>query len=236
MGRSESQGCSVSEDIFDRTWRACAQRGWCDNLGGCEYQRVRGEWAASPTPIGNLHEFIRRRANIGPDGAEPCYGSGVKKESAWTTDLDEVFEETIKSETSATPVLWSSAVVGAVLQTTVEWGSAGGRAAGDPRGCHSPRTDGRPIPQRRGTHDRAEAPGRTQPARPNQLTAQLCACPRYPAPCSQTGSPVHTTIPSLVTRADARTRPPPIPGGQTHSPALGHAGFERRCAVRAQRG
>lgn len=117
----------MSEDVFDRTWRACAQRGWCDNLGGCEYQRVRGEWAASPTPIGNLHEFIRRRANIGPDGVEPCYGSGVKKESAWTTDLDEVFEETIKSETSATPVLWSSAVVGAVLQTTVEWGSAGGR-------------------------------------------------------------------------------------------------------------
>lgn len=56
-----------AKEFFDVTWAALADAGWCDDIGGMEYQRVLKEWLSLAVPP-DVTEFIKRRANIGPDG------------------------------------------------------------------------------------------------------------------------------------------------------------------------
>lgn len=56
--------------LFDALWVALSEQGACDALGGREYLRVRAEWLFAGAPP-SIEAFIRRRANIGPDGQEP---------------------------------------------------------------------------------------------------------------------------------------------------------------------
>lgn len=53
-------------NLFASTWYALSAVGACDAIGGMEYQRVLREWEQAGFPV-DLEEFIRRRANIGPE-------------------------------------------------------------------------------------------------------------------------------------------------------------------------
>lgn len=48
-----------------------ADRGWCDELGSCEYRRLHASWLAEGRP-GPISAWIRRHANTEPrDYAAP---------------------------------------------------------------------------------------------------------------------------------------------------------------------
>jgi len=61
-------------DQFTSAYGRLAQLGHCDDPHGMEYARVIDEWfkADCPPPV----RFIRRRANINPDGEEPTVRIG----------------------------------------------------------------------------------------------------------------------------------------------------------------
>lgn len=50
---------------FDDIWNALSEQGACDAIGGCEYERIRQEWADHEAEI--IASFIRIQANAGPD-------------------------------------------------------------------------------------------------------------------------------------------------------------------------
>ena len=52
---------------FDLVWNRLAESGQCDTSGGMEYKRVFREWQEYEGRDG-LESFIKRQANIGPDG------------------------------------------------------------------------------------------------------------------------------------------------------------------------
>jgi hypothetical protein len=55
---------------FRNCWHSLSAIGVCDGVDGAEYTRVFGEWISYDGDDGAT-AFIRRRANIGPDGREP---------------------------------------------------------------------------------------------------------------------------------------------------------------------
>lgn len=48
-------------DAFDKVWVKLSEEGVCDDLGGAEYRRVKGEYHLSAF----IEIFIRKQANLG---------------------------------------------------------------------------------------------------------------------------------------------------------------------------
>lgn len=53
-------------ELFDAWWVYAAEQGFCDEMGGAEYDRVRSEWINAGMPY-NMWGFIYWRANVGPE-------------------------------------------------------------------------------------------------------------------------------------------------------------------------
>jgi hypothetical protein len=54
---------------FDREYQRLSELGVCDVVFGSEHLRVKHEWVIAGQPE-DIEAFIRRRANIGPDGKD----------------------------------------------------------------------------------------------------------------------------------------------------------------------
>jgi hypothetical protein len=63
MQRKLYEGHKDNVDWFNRNWRWCADHGYCDDIQGAEYQRVRREWFDAGCPD-DVDLFIRRHANL----------------------------------------------------------------------------------------------------------------------------------------------------------------------------
>lgn len=72
MNTTTSTTTKSAEDIgywvgrFATTYVAMAALGQCDEPPGAEYSRVLREWNEAGMPE-NIADFIRRRANVGPE-------------------------------------------------------------------------------------------------------------------------------------------------------------------------
>lgn len=58
----------VVPDEFYLTYDKLSEDGYCDDAGGCEYNRVREEWEEAGKPTGqDMIDFIQGGANAGPN-------------------------------------------------------------------------------------------------------------------------------------------------------------------------